>query len=133
MTIGDRVRAIREEKHLTQGDIESRSGLFRCYISRVENGYTVPSVQTLEKFARALEIPMYSLFYEGKRSPNLSNLPRRVIAKDIAWGSEGKDALVFNKLRLFLSRMGESDRRLLLHVGQKMESLRTSRRKVSRK
>ncbi len=55
MIIGDRLRALREEKKLSQGDIEKRTGLLRCYISRVENGHTVPAIETLEKLARALE------------------------------------------------------------------------------
>src|SRR6267378_1455642 len=54
--IGERLRALREEKDFSQGDVEKRTGLLRCYISRVEHGYTVPAVETLEKFARALEV-----------------------------------------------------------------------------
>src|SRR5579885_589585 len=61
MVIADRLRALREGKKLSQGDIEKRSGLLRCYISRVENGHTVPTVGTLEKRARALEVPLYRL------------------------------------------------------------------------
>ena len=60
--IGDRLRALREDKKLSQGDIEKRTGLLRCYISRVENGHTVPAIETLEKMARALEVPLYQLF-----------------------------------------------------------------------
>src|SRR5712692_2919159 len=60
--IGDRVREMREEKNLSQGDIEKRTVLLRCYISRVENGHTVPAIETLEKLARALEVPLYQLF-----------------------------------------------------------------------
>lgn len=37
MINGDRLRALREEKELSQGDIEKRTGLLRCYISPVEN------------------------------------------------------------------------------------------------
>jgi transcriptional regulator with XRE-family HTH domain len=66
MIIGERLRALREEKKLSQGDIEKKTGLVRCYVSRVEHGHTVPSVETLEKMARALEIPMYKLFYESE-------------------------------------------------------------------
>src|ERR1700689_3086841 len=62
MMISERLRALRESKNMSQGDIEARTGLKRCYVSRVENGHTVPSVDTLEKFARALEVPMYRLF-----------------------------------------------------------------------
>ncbi len=56
MVIGDRLKKLREQKHLSQGDIEKHTGLLRCYISRVENGHTVPSVATLEKMAGALAI-----------------------------------------------------------------------------
>jgi transcriptional regulator with XRE-family HTH domain len=62
LVIGDKLKALRKQKRLSQGDIEKRTGLLRCYISRVENGHTVPSVETLEKMARALEVPMYRLF-----------------------------------------------------------------------
>src|SRR5215510_11960499 len=75
MIIGDRLRALREEKKLSQGDIEKRTGLLRCYISRVENGHTVPAIETLEKLARALEVPLYQLFYDGEEPPQLPNLP----------------------------------------------------------
>jgi len=74
MIIGDRLRNLREEKKLSQGDIEKRTGLLRCYISRVENGHTVPAIETLEKMARALEIPLYHLFYEGEEPPQVPNL-----------------------------------------------------------
>ena len=70
MVIGERLRALREHKKMSQGDIEKRTGLLRCYISRIENGHTVPSIETLEKMARALEVPMYQLFYDGEQTPS---------------------------------------------------------------
>ena len=75
MIIGDRLRALREEKKLSQGDIEKRTGLLRCYISRVENGHTVPAIETLEKLARALECPLYQLFYDGEEPPSCPTSP----------------------------------------------------------
>jgi transcriptional regulator with XRE-family HTH domain len=69
MVIGDRLKTLRETKDLSQGDIEKRTGLLRCYVSRVENGHTVPSVETLEKFARALELPLYHLMFDGDKTP----------------------------------------------------------------
>src|SRR5947209_16037492 len=92
MIIGDRLRALREEKKFSQGDIEKRTGLLRCYISRVENGHTVPAIETLEKMARALEVPLYQLFYEGEEPPELPNLLKRKAADGIAWAGSGKDA-----------------------------------------
>jgi transcriptional regulator with XRE-family HTH domain len=69
MLIGKKLKQIRESKNLSQGDIEKRTGLIRAYTSRVENGHTIPSVGTLEKYAAALDIPLYRLFYEGDESP----------------------------------------------------------------
>jgi transcriptional regulator with XRE-family HTH domain len=69
LMIGERLRTIRESKNLSQGDIEQRTGMLRCYTSRVENGHTVPSLDTLAKYAQALEIPMYQLFYDGDAEP----------------------------------------------------------------
>jgi len=118
--IGDQLRAMREEKQLSQGDIEKRTGLLRCYISRVENGHTVPAIETLEKMARALEVPMYRLFYDGEEPPKLPNLPKRKSSDDIAWGSSGKDARYLGKLRRLLARSEDGDRKLLLYMAQKM-------------
>ena len=116
MIIGDQLRAIREEQKLSQGDIEKRTGLLRCYVSRVENGHTVPSIETLEKWARALGVPLYQIFYEGKDSP-----PQPLkVEKATVWGSEGKDARYLNQLRRMLSRTGERDRDLLLHMARKL-------------
>jgi transcriptional regulator with XRE-family HTH domain len=120
MIIGDRLRVLREQKKFSQGTIEQRTGLLRCYVSRVENGHTVPAVETLEKFARALEVPMYRLFYDGEEPPKLANLPKRKTANDIAWGSSGKDAIMLEKFRRLFSRTKEKDLKLLLFTAQKM-------------
>jgi len=90
MVIADRLRALREEKKLSQGDIEKRTGLLRCYISRVENGHTVPAIETLEKMARAMEIPMYQLFYDGEEPPKVPNLPNRMSSDDVAWAAKAR-------------------------------------------
>jgi transcriptional regulator with XRE-family HTH domain len=127
MVIADRLRALREEKKLSQGDIEKRTGLLRCYISRVENGHTVPAIETLEKLARAMEIPMYQLFYDGEEPPKLPNLPKRKSSDDIAWGSGGKDARYLGKLRRLLAKTEEGDRKLLLYMAQKMAGTRSRR------
>src|SRR5713101_940868 len=120
MIIGDRLRALREEKQFSQGEIEKSTGLLRCYISRVENGHTVPAIETLEKMARAFEVPLYQLFYDGEEPPELPNLPKRRTADEIAWGSSGKDARFLTKFRRLLGRVDQSDQRLLLSMAQKM-------------
>jgi len=120
MVIGQRLRALREEKNFSQGIIEKRTGLLRCYISRVENGYTVPAVGTLEKLARALEVPMYQLFYDGEGEPKLPEPVKGNGSSEPIWGSTGKDARTLAKFRRLLSRTKDSDRKLLLFMAQKM-------------
>ena len=73
MVIGDKLKALRMQKNMSQGDIQKRTGLLRCYISRVENGHTVPSVDTLERIAAALRVPMYQLFTDEDhvKRPNI--------------------------------------------------------------
>jgi len=120
MIIGERLRALRDERNFSQGEIEKRTGLLRCYVSRVENGHTVPSVETLEKMARALEIPMYKLFYDAEEPPKLPNLLKRKSADDILWGDSGKDADMLAKFCRLFGRMKEDDRNVLFFMAQKM-------------
>jgi transcriptional regulator with XRE-family HTH domain len=120
MIIGDRIRLLRETKKLSQGDVEKRTGLLRCYISRVENGHTVPAIETLEKLARAMEVPLYQLFYDGEEPPELPNLPKRKSADDIAWGNSGKEARMLGRFRRLLGRIDEPNRKLLMYMAQKM-------------
>ena len=123
MIIGDRLREMREARELSQGDIEKRTGLLRCYISRVENGHTVPAVETLEKLARALEAPLYQLFYEGEEPPKLPSLLKRKTTDDIVWGSSRKEVVYLHKLTKCLSKAAEADRKLLLAMAQKMAAV----------
>jgi len=127
MIIGDRLRELREAKKLSQGDIEKRTGLLRCYVSRVENGHTVPAIETLEKLARALEVPLYQLFYEDDEPPKLPSLVKRKSSDDIVWGSSGKQAVYLHKLRKCLSKAAETDRKLILAMAQKMTTGRNRR------
>ena len=91
MVIGDKLKELREAKKLSQGDIEKRTGLLRCYISRVENGHTVPSVDTLEV--------SFSKVEPTRRTKHDSKLRPLVKA---------------------LSRLTDKDQRLLLHMASKM-------------
>ena len=116
MDIGRRIFELREAKGMSQGDIEEKSGLLRCYISRVENGHTVPALETLEKMARALDMPLYALLYDG------NELPRAEEAENPAddWTSQVKGERIFKKLRRALAQMSDTDRQLLLKMAEKM-------------
>jgi transcriptional regulator with XRE-family HTH domain len=117
MSVGDRLREIRIQKNLSQGDIEERTGLLRCYVSRVEQGHTVPSIETLEKFARALGVPLYELFYDGDEPPAL---PKITAAGAKLFGARGKDRRTLLKFHRLLGQMKAKDRTLLLSLANKM-------------
>ena len=120
MIIGERLKQLRELKNFSQGDIERRTGLLRCYVSRVENGHTVPAVETLEKMARALEIPMDRPFYDGDTPAKAPAVFKQKSSDDGLWGCSGKDAKFLNRLRRLLGKATEDDRKLILYTLQKM-------------
>ena len=114
MVIAERLKALRQQKNLSQGDIENRTGLLRCYISRVENGHTVPAIETLEKMARAMEVPLYQLFYDSEQPP----APKPKVGK--GWGSSGRDARTLDKFRRLFGQTNEANVNLLLFIARKM-------------
>jgi transcriptional regulator with XRE-family HTH domain len=128
MMIGDRLRAMRQAKNISQGEVEKRTGLLRCYISRVENGHTVPAIETLEKFARAMEVPLYQLFYEGGETREIDTPSARPSMDDSGRGSSGRDGRVLFRLRQLLGRISSKDRDLLLFIAQQMVKHQTGNR-----
>jgi transcriptional regulator with XRE-family HTH domain len=113
MLVGERIRELREAKDLSQGDVEQRTGLLRCYTSRVENGHTVPSLETMEKYARALEVPLYQLFYTGEEPPKPSAVLRSAAGERL-WGTRPRDARQLARLCRALSKMDASKRQFLM-------------------
>ena len=109
MNIGKRLLELRTAKNFSQGDIEKRTGLLRCYVSRVENGHTVPSLETLERWARALEVDVYQLFFAGEGKP-----------EPVLTGSmEAQDGRESELLRFF-RKADESDRQIMADIARKM-------------
>ncbi len=109
MDIGKRLRELREAKGLSQGDIERRSGLLRSYISRVEGGYTAPSLATLEKFAKALEVEPYQLLFQGEGRPSALKMPEQAaLSKPV------------RKLVKSFEGMSSANRKLLLTLAAKL-------------
>jgi len=122
MLIGTRLRQLREQRQLSQGDIEERTGLLRCYVSRVENGHTVPSLETLERFAGVLDVPLYQLFFSGDEAPPTPNLTPRKTLDELTGenGEKNVDALFLLKLRNLLTRLAEPDRDVLLSLAKRL-------------
>ena len=117
MEIGRRLRELRESRNLSQGDIEVRTGLLRCYTSRVENGHTVPSVETIEKYANALAIPLFAFF------PNEENAQRvepSLPSKDPDWGSTPRERFQNHQIITALRKMKEHDRQLVLALVRRL-------------
>lgn len=125
MLIGPRLKALRETKNLTQGDIEHATGLTRPYISRVENGHSIPGITILEKWARALGMPLYELLYDGEKPPAPPNIsPQK---EDKLWGDSGLQAAELNRLRNSLAKLNDKERDVLLSLVSHMASRSRSR------
>jgi len=108
MKIGTTIRAYRLQKGLSQGDIEKKTGLLRCYLSRVENGHTVPSLDTLSKIAQALDLPIAQFFADD-------SLGRQLNTQKLS-----DDELKFlTQIRRYSTNLNESDRKLLLAMVKK--------------
>jgi transcriptional regulator with XRE-family HTH domain len=117
MEVGRKLRELRQARHLSQGDIEKKVGLLRCYTSRIENGMTIPSVETLEKFAYALEIPLYRFFTNGElvRPPKLPTTNSKS-----GWGTGGKNRRELRRFAKAFKRMDNRKQKLLMHLAEKM-------------
>ncbi len=118
MVIGDRIKQLREQKDMSQGDIQKRTGLLRCYLSRLENRpHTTPSLQTVEKLAHAFEVPLYVLFHDGESKV----VPPKIKHNDDKlWGATGQDAETLQEFKTLLSKMSPKNRKLLVLMAAKL-------------
>ena len=108
MNIGTTIRGYRLQRGMSQGDIEKKTGLLRCYLSRVENGHTVPSLETLQKIAKALDLKLSEFFAE------------EVIGRDMGGLNLGEEEIRFlTQVQRYSAHLGDSDRRLLLAMVRK--------------
>lgn len=110
MNIGETIRNYRLQKGMSQGDIEKRTGLLRCYLSRVENGHTIPSLDTLAKIANAMELPLAQFFSDGASDNGSKSAPHL-----------GEDEVRFlSQIRRYSPNLNDSDRKLVLAMVKKM-------------
>ena len=109
INIGETIRNYRLQKGMSQGDIEKRSGLLRCYLSRVENGHTIPSLDTLSKIAGAMEIALSQFFSESGPSNGSKGLPQ--LSDD--------EVRFLSQVRRYATNLNDSDRKLLLAMVKK--------------
>lgn len=117
MEIGRRLRELRKGRRLSQGELEIRTGLLRCYTSRVENGHTVPSVETIEKYAIALGIPLAEFFSKGEVSLQVDPLAASEAAK---WRPTPREQIEREKLVAAIAATESDDRELLTALAQRL-------------
>ncbi len=111
MNIGETIRNFRLQKGMSQGDIEKRTGLLRCYLSRVENGHTIPSLDTLAKIATAMDVPLANFFVEsGNNGDGNKSIPQ--LSED--------EVRFLTQIRRYSSGLNDSDRKLVLAMVKKM-------------
>jgi transcriptional regulator with XRE-family HTH domain len=112
MNIGETIRNYRLQKGMSQGDIEKRTGLLRCYLSRVENGHTIPSLDTLAKIATAMELPLSQFFSDSSHTNGSKGLPQ--LSED--------EVRFLSQIRRYSTSLNDSDRKLVLAMVKKMAS-----------
>ena len=120
MLIGQRLREIREARNMSQLEISEATGLVQPYVSRVENGHTIPGVETLEKWASALKMPLYQILYDGEEPPKPLKLSGNN-TRDL-WGNSARDSQALKRLRQFLAKMTDHERELLMSLAGRMTS-----------
>jgi transcriptional regulator with XRE-family HTH domain len=124
-SLGTRLREIRTQKSLTQRDISERSGLPSSQISRIENGYRLPSLETLERITAALHVPVYDLFYKAGTAHRTSTVPlQEAVTKIIADAKKGGEEEFLLSLKTVLPRLREVDCELILSMARKMAAMK---------
>jgi transcriptional regulator with XRE-family HTH domain len=126
VNIGEVIRSYRNTRSLSQGDIERRTGLLRCYLSRVENGHTVPSLETLAKIAEAMEMTLADFF------PTMDTPKEREAKK--ALGELSQDEIRFlGEIKKYSSTLTDDNKRLVLAMIRKMATVTASRKVAPRR
>src|SRR3989442_5041917 len=109
MNIGETIRNYRLQKGMSQGDIEKRTGLLRCYLSRVENGHTIPSLDTLAQIACAMDPALSRFFSESGHTNGSKGLPQ--LSDD--------EVRFLTQIRRYAASLNDSDRKLVLTMVKK--------------
>ena len=107
MNLGVSIRKIRQTKGISQGEMQKRTGILRSYLSRVENGHTVPSFATLQRLAGALGVTLSDFFSPDGAQPSA-----------VGSGDSGSDYL--RELKNLLPQLTADQRRQLLDMVKQM-------------
>jgi len=117
--IGLRLRNLRCRRGLSQRELQQKAGLMRCYISRLENGHTVPTLEILERLASALELPLYWILHVAEdpagSGPTLDSDTEGSVQERMS-----PDARFLRKLKSLWRRMTDYDREMLVLVAGRM-------------
>ena len=126
MLIGPRLRQLREERNLSQGDITEVIGLPRSYISRIENGHAVPSLETLQRLATALDVPLYRIFYSEEGIPKAGSPQQSWDELAENRGPSGDDARFLIEMRALAKNLGRTQRIFLLNLARRLTARRSA-------
>lgn len=80
MTKGEKIRKARLKASMTQQELSEKSGINSVSISQYEKGLRNPKVETLKKFADALQIPLYELMTEEEMLADAEYLTKELKA-----------------------------------------------------
>jgi transcriptional regulator with XRE-family HTH domain len=116
--IGARIRDLRKEKGLSQGEVERRTGMLRCYICRIETGHNLPSLETIERFASALDVPLYRFFQDSAHEPESTVEPS--LSSSLPDAGSDTEAYFLRKLSSAWIQLGDFERRFLISMARQL-------------
>ena len=91
MRLGDKLKAIRLQNHVTLVRLSKAAGVSKSMLSRIERNQSAPTVTTLEKIAGALGVDLASLFTDldaGDPAASADRSARPVVPRDRSLDSD---------------------------------------------
>ncbi|MGA2991252.1 MAG: helix-turn-helix transcriptional regulator [Candidatus Korobacteraceae bacterium] len=110
MNIGETIRRFRLQRGMSQGDIEKSTGLLRCYLSRVENGHTIPSLETLGRITSAMGTSLGELLADSSGEPG----------SRVELQLREQESRFLNSVRRYSPQLNDSDKKLIVAMVKKM-------------
>ena len=82
LQLGPRIRSLRQARRLTLREVSQRAGVTESFLSQVERDVTSPSIATVQRIARALDLSIAQLFAE---EPEMGRVVRREARRRVAY------------------------------------------------
>ena len=75
----DRIEQLCEQKQMSRYRLAQKSGISQSSISTLLNRQSVPTIQTLEKICKGLDMTLAQFFSEDDELPNLTEEQKRLL------------------------------------------------------